>query len=43
MRNGSYLVARKIRMEIEHWDVDRLDDEEKIFGRTKIAGHRYWW
>ena len=38
MRNGSYLVARKIRMEIEHWDVDRLDDQERIFGRTKIAG-----
>ena len=36
--NGSYLVARKIRMEIESWDVDRLDDQERIFGRTKIAG-----
>src|SRR6478752_7117170 len=24
MRGGSYLVARKIRMEIEHWDVDPL-------------------
>jgi deferrochelatase/peroxidase EfeB len=38
MRGGSYLVARKIRMEIEHWDVDPLSDQEKIFGRTKTSG-----
>jgi len=38
MLNGSYLVARKIRMEIESWDTDGLGDQEKIFGRTKVAG-----
>jgi deferrochelatase/peroxidase EfeB len=38
MRDGSYLVARKIRMEIEHWDVDSLGDQEKIFGRDKSSG-----
>jgi deferrochelatase/peroxidase EfeB len=38
MRNGSYLVARKIRMEIESWDTDELSDQEKIFGRTKVTG-----
>src|SRR6185312_11777948 len=38
MRGGSYLVARKIRMEIEHWDVDPLADQQKIFGRMKASG-----
>ncbi len=38
MVDGSYLVARKIRMEIESWDADYLADQEKIFGRTKDAG-----
>jgi deferrochelatase/peroxidase EfeB len=38
MRGGSYLVARKIRMEIEHWDVDPLSDQETIFGRAKVSG-----
>jgi deferrochelatase/peroxidase EfeB len=39
MKNGSYLVARKIRMEIESWDTDDLSDQEKIFGREKVTGH----
>ena len=38
MKGGSYLAARKIRMEIESWDTDDLDDQEKIFGRTKVTG-----
>ena len=38
MRNGSYLVARKIRMEIESWDTDPLDDQELIFARFKNTG-----
>lgn len=38
MRGGSYLVARKIRMEIESWDTDPLDDQELIFGRVKATG-----
>ncbi len=38
MRGGSYLVARKIRMEIEHWDADPLSDQETIFGRAKVSG-----
>lgn len=38
MTGGSYLVARKIRMEIESWDADFLGDQEKIFGRNKISG-----
>ena len=38
MANGSYLVARKIRMEIESWDTDPLTDQELIFARHKVSG-----
>jgi deferrochelatase/peroxidase EfeB len=38
MVNGSYLVARKIRMEIESWDTDPLTDQERIFARDKVTG-----
>jgi len=38
MVNGSYLVARKIRMEIESWDTDPLTDQERIFARHKVSG-----
>ena len=38
MDGGTYLVARKIRMEIETWDADFLADQEKIFGRKKADG-----
>jgi deferrochelatase/peroxidase EfeB len=38
MSGGSYLVARKIRMEIESWDTDPLTDQERIFGRSKVTG-----
>ncbi len=38
MAGGSYLVARKIRMEIESWDTDPLTDQERIFARHKVSG-----
>lgn len=38
MANGTYLVARKIRMEIESWDTDPLTDQERIFARHKVTG-----
>jgi deferrochelatase/peroxidase EfeB len=38
MRNGSYLVARKIQMFLENWDRDYLQDQEHVIGRSKIAG-----
>ena len=38
MSGGSYLVARKIRMEIESWDTDPLTDQERIFARNKVTG-----
>jgi deferrochelatase/peroxidase EfeB len=38
MRGGSYLVARRIRMRIEAWDRDFLQDQENVFGRAKYTG-----
>jgi deferrochelatase/peroxidase EfeB len=38
MKNGSYLVARRIRMLIESWDTDSLGDQELVFGRVKDTG-----
>ncbi|HZC28090.1 MAG TPA: iron uptake transporter deferrochelatase/peroxidase subunit [Actinopolymorphaceae bacterium] len=38
MRGGSYLVARRIRMLIESWDRDRLEDQEAVIGRQKVGG-----
>jgi deferrochelatase/peroxidase EfeB len=38
MQGGSYLVARRIRMLLESWDTDALDDQERVFGRSKLSG-----
>ena len=38
MRGGTYLVARRIRMLIESWDRDRLEDQEAVIGRQKVGG-----
>ncbi|MEO3809215.1 iron uptake transporter deferrochelatase/peroxidase subunit [Sphaerisporangium sp. B11E5] len=38
MAGGSYLVTRKIRMNIETWDRTSLSEQELIFGRDKGAG-----
>lgn len=38
MRDGSYLVARKIQMRIEAWDRDFLADQQNVFGRHKYSG-----
>ncbi|MCX4525618.1 MULTISPECIES: iron uptake transporter deferrochelatase/peroxidase subunit [unclassified Streptomyces] len=38
MVGGSYLVARRIRMNIEIWDRTPLQEQEDIFGRDKAEG-----
>lgn len=38
MRDGSYLVTRKIAMNIETWDSDAIGDQERVFGRVKGSG-----
>ena len=38
MRNGSYVVARRIRMALEHWDRMKLSFQEQTIGRHKYSG-----
>lgn len=38
MAGGSYLVTRKIRMVIETWDRQQLDEQQRVIGRDKGAG-----
>jgi deferrochelatase/peroxidase EfeB len=38
MVGGSYLVARRIRMRLEAWDAEILDEQQDVFGRYKDTG-----
>ncbi len=38
LRGGSYLVVRKIRMALEHWDKTDVDFQEEVIGRRKRSG-----
>jgi deferrochelatase/peroxidase EfeB len=38
MDGGTYQVVRKVRMLLETWDVDRIGNQQRIFGRTKEEG-----
>jgi deferrochelatase/peroxidase EfeB len=38
MRGGSYVVARPIRIALEHWDRMKLAFQEQTVGRTKASG-----
>jgi deferrochelatase/peroxidase EfeB len=38
MRNGSYMVTRRIRIALEHWDRMKVAFQEQTFGRAKVSG-----
>jgi len=38
MQGGSYMVVRKIRIALEHWDRMKLSFQEQTVGRYKISG-----
>ena len=38
MRGGSYLIARRIRIALEHWDRMKLAFQEQTIGRHKYSG-----
>jgi deferrochelatase/peroxidase EfeB len=38
MKDGSYMVARRIRIALEHWDRMKLAFQEQTFGRRKASG-----
>ena len=38
MRGGSYVVLRRIRIALEHWDRTEVDFQEQVIGRHKYSG-----
>ena len=38
MRGGSYVVVRRIRMALEHWDRTNVGFQEQTVGRHKLSG-----
>jgi deferrochelatase/peroxidase EfeB len=38
MTDGTYMVTRRIRMRIEHWDRSSISDQEDTIGRSKLTG-----
>ncbi len=38
MRGGSYMVMRRIRLALEHWDRTDLEFQEEVIGRRKASG-----
>ncbi len=38
LRGGSYVVVRRIRISLEHWDRTEVDFQEQVIGRQKDLG-----
>lgn len=38
MRSGTYLIIRRIRISLEHWDQKSLSIQEQVIGRHKASG-----
>ena len=41
LKNGSYLIVRKIQMHLETWDRTNLQEQENTFGRHKVSGRAF--
>ena len=41
MQGGSYLVARRIRMDLATWDAESITQQDDVFGRYKSSGAAY--
>lgn len=40
MRNGTYLVARRIRTDLTKWDAEVLEEQQEVIGRVRSTGAR---
>jgi deferrochelatase/peroxidase EfeB len=38
MQGGSYMVVRRIRIALEHWDNTDVEFQEQVIGRHKVSG-----
>jgi deferrochelatase/peroxidase EfeB len=38
MQGGSYVIVRRIRIALEHWDQMKVSFQEQTFGRQKLSG-----
>jgi deferrochelatase/peroxidase EfeB len=38
MRGGSYLVYRRIRIDLQRWDQETVSEQEQVIGRDKLNG-----
>jgi deferrochelatase/peroxidase EfeB len=38
MHGGSYVVSRRIRISLEHWDRTDIEFQEQVVGRRKLSG-----
>ncbi len=38
MTGGTYMVVRRIRLDLETWDALSLQDQEEVIGRQKVSG-----
>jgi deferrochelatase/peroxidase EfeB len=38
MRGGTYMVVRRVRLRLEHWDGETVGEQEHTFGRRKASG-----
>jgi deferrochelatase/peroxidase EfeB len=38
MKSGTYMVVRRIRMRLEHWDTSAVTEQERTIGRYKVSG-----